>query len=52
MKATATHKLVRLAVTVTPLISLAALNGRFMSDEQLKQEIATVESPLELLRKL
>ena len=50
---TAMHKLTRLALVLTPAISIAATNGHFFgSDERLKTGIAPVESALDRLRRL
>lgn len=53
MKSTATHSLVRLAATLAPAAALAASCGHFgWSDGTLKQQVETVESPLQRLRSL
>src|SRR5262249_44060333 len=56
MKASATHKLTRLAIsisTLSGLLATAAANGHTgWSDETLKQEIQPIASPLERMKAL
>jgi len=56
MKASATHKLTRLAIsisTLSGLLATAAANGHTgWSDETLKQEIQPIASPLQKLKAL
>ncbi len=53
MKTAASHKLTRLAATLTPALMLAATCGYYrLSDERLKQEVRPVEGALAKLRQI
>jgi len=54
MMSIATHKLMRLAVSISAvggLLAASAVNGHYgWSDERLKQQIEPIASPLEKLK--